>query len=166
MLPTRPSTFRPAFLPSIVLFCIAAVVFLPWLYTVTALGAARSSGLYASAEEGMVKRIQKNYIQPERYQVIYAGTNSFDGSNPHVWYVIACIWGGTRSDGSPVGSERHAYDQPGHFFLHTRDGWVFMPEGAFPELIGFFMKVYGLAGPGSPLPSHDWGSGPKGECKF
>jgi hypothetical protein len=166
MQPTHPSTFRPAFLPGIAVFCIAVVVLLPWLYTVTALGIARHQGLYASAEAGMLNHIKKGYIQPDRYQIIYAGTNSFDGSNPHVWYVIACVWGGTRSDGSPVGSQRHVYDQPGNFFLNTRDGWVFMSEGAFPGLLGFFMKVYGLAGPGSAVPSHDWGSTPTHGCEF
>jgi hypothetical protein len=114
----------------------------------------------------MLALVARNYIEPRKVEIIYAGTNSFDGSSPHVWYVIACVWGGKRADGSPVGSKRHDYDQPGHFFLHTKDGWVFVPEGAFPEFMGFWMKVYGLAGPGSSQPSHDWGSAPQTDCTF
>ena len=110
--------------------------------------------------------IAKAYIHPRDSQIIYAGTNSFDGSEPQVWYVIACVWGGTRSDGSPVGSARHDYDQPGVFFVAARDGWVRVGEEYFPEVLGFWMRFYGLAGPGSSTPSHDWGSNPDKGCKF
>jgi hypothetical protein len=50
--------------------------------------------------------------------------------------------GGTRADDSPVGTERHVYDQPGVYFPDTRQGWVLVPERSFPELMGFWMKVY------------------------
>lgn len=50
--------------------------------------------------------------------------------------------------------------------FNTKEGWVHMPEGAFPELIGFWMEVFGLAGPGSSQPTHDWGSSPQGDCVF
>jgi hypothetical protein len=139
---------------------------LTWLYTAVALRLAQAGGVYATAEEGMRSRIARGYIEPEKSQIIYAGTNSFDGSSPHVWYVIACVWGGHRADGTPTGSARHAYDQPGFFFLHTKDGWVFISEGAFPGFIGYWMKVFGMAGPGSAQPSHDWGSAPQGQCTF
>jgi hypothetical protein len=162
----RPSAFRPKIFGRFALICLAALVALSWLYTFTTLRIARSQGLYASPEEGMLDRIARNYIQPEKVQMVYAGTNSFDGSTPHVHYAIACIWGGTRLDGAPVGSARHDYDQPGHFFLDTRQGWVFVPEGAFPGLLGFFMKVYGMAGPGSSQPSHAWEDLPKPDCDF
>jgi hypothetical protein len=125
----------------------------------------RSKGVYPSAEEGMWALIEHSYTQPDQVEIIYAGTNSFDSSDPHVWYVIACIWGGTRANGDPVGSERHVYDQPGTFFLAARDGWAWAPEGFFPTFLGFWMRVYGLAGPGSATPSHDWGSAPQ-HCEF
>jgi hypothetical protein len=143
-------------------FCLGLI----GLYTTTALHAARAEGLYASAEEGMRSRIARYYTGFDRYQIIYAGTNSFDGSIPHVWYVIACVWGGRRVDGSPTGSDRHVYDQLGSFFLDTRNGWVFIPEGAFPGFLGFWMKVFGQAGPGASHPSHDWDDAPQGECVF
>jgi hypothetical protein len=110
--------------------------------------------------------IARSYVAPGTIEIAYAGTNSFDGSEPHVWYVIACIWGGTRADGSPVGSARHAYDQPGSYFLAAKDGWVHVPEGALPEFIGYWMKVFALAGAGSSQPSHDWGASPDSQCVF
>jgi hypothetical protein len=137
-----------------------------WAYTTGVLRLARAGGVYATAEEGMNALIAKSYIHPRDSQIIYAGTNSFDGSEPHVWYVIACVWGGTRADGSPVGSSRHEYDQPGIFFIDTRDGWVQVGEGYFPEVLGYWMKLYGLAGPGSATPSHDWGTNPNKGCTF
>ena len=156
---------RFAGVAKVVLGCISIVVIMSWLYTLVVLHFARQTGIYPSAEAGMLDHIARVYIEPDKYQIIYAGTNSFDGSSPHVWYVIACIWGGTRSDGSPLGSERHVYDQPGLFFLDTGPGWLRISEAAFPEYLGFWMKVFGLAGPGSSVPSHDWGSGPQ-DCEF
>ncbi len=137
-----------------------------WAYTSNTLAILSARGVYPSAEDGMVALIQRAYIEPDHYQIIYAGTNSFDGSQPHVWYVIACVWGGTRRDGSPVGSARHVYDQPGVFFLNTRHGWVHAPEGVFPGALGYWMELYSLAGPGSSVPSHNWGSTPTRGCEF
>ncbi len=149
-----------------ILLAVAVQVIL-WslIYTLVTVGYLRSKGVYPSAEAGMLASIERYYTNPEQVEIIYAGTNSFDGSDPNVWYVLACIWGGTRADGQPVGSERHAYDQPGTFYLATRDGWIQAPESFFPTLLGFWMRVYGLAGPGSSTPSHDWGSGPQ-HCEF
>jgi hypothetical protein len=148
------------------LMCIGMLLLWSWSYTTGVLRSARAQGVYPSAEDGMRAHISKYYVQPRDSQIIYAGTNSFDGSDPEVWYVIACIWGGTRADGSPVGSARHVYDQPGLFFVATRDGWVYVPESAFPQVLAFWMRFYGLAGSGSPTPSHDWGSTPNKGCEF
>jgi len=115
----------------IALICIGVILICSWIYTTSQLRAAREAGIYPSAEGGMRDRIAKSYVEPDDYQIIFAGTNSFDGSSPHVWYVVACVWGGHRVDGSPTGSKKHDYDQPGSFFLNTKDGWVYMPEGAF-----------------------------------
>ena len=164
----RSRSFLPwlALALSIPFTCIVMALFWSWTYTANVLRAARFEGTFASAEDGMRALIARGYIHPDRIQIVYAGTNSFDGSSPHVWYVIACVWGGTRADGSPVGSQRHEDDQPGTFFLNTRDGWVHVAEGFFPEFVGFLMKVYGLAAPGSAKPTHDWGSTPTQGCIF
>jgi hypothetical protein len=123
---------------------------------VTKLAIARSEGVYSSPEQGMRAIADRHYLGMTEFDILYAGPNSFDGSQPHIWYVIAEIRASTRADGSEMG--RNGCDAPGSFFLETRDGWVHVPEGAFPELVGFWMKVFGWAGPGQAVPSTDWSS--------
>lgn len=117
-----------------------------WVYMTYQLEKATHRGVYASAEQAMRGLIATNYQDIQKIEIEYAGTNADSGRQPHVWFVVAKVWAGSRADGAPVGNDRHAYDFPGCFFLHTPAGWVFMPEGAFPELVGWWMEVYGLAG--------------------
>lgn len=147
----------------LMLACMILIFLCSLIYTISTLLIARADGVYLSAEDGMLAIIQKNYINPEQIEVIYGGPSAYEYGRPYVRYVIACIWGGTRKDGKPVGSEVNVYDQPGHFFLDTRAGWVLVPEGFLPNLLGFWMKVYGLAGPGISIPTYDWQSSP-GKC--
>ncbi len=146
-----------------VLAIVAVPSLVSWAYTTTQLRTGRAE-VYPSAEEGMRTIIARSYVQPDEVEIVYAGTNSFDGSDPHVWYVIACVWGGRRADGSPVGSSRHPYDQPGTFFLDTKQGWVQVPESVFPGRVGRWLKVYDLAGPGSAQPSHKFRDPPRARC--
>jgi hypothetical protein len=163
----KPLLGRIAGLAGLVLMFLTVVVVSSWVYATAVLRSAEKEGIYDSAEDGMRARIARGYVNPDDSQIIYAGTNSFDGSNPHIWYVIACVWGGHRLDGSVPGTGgRHVYDQPGNFFLETKKGWVFISEGTFPEYLGFWMKVFDLAGPGSPVPSTDWGTYPDKGCEF
>ncbi len=74
-----------------------------WVYTTTQLRPGRAE-VFASAEEGMRTLITRTYVQPDEVEIVYAGTNSFDGSEPHVWYVIACVWGGRRLMARPSGA--------------------------------------------------------------
>jgi hypothetical protein len=138
----------------IVLGILAAIVPLAWIYTSVQLASARSKGLYSSPEQGMRSIIDKGYSADRKVKILYAGTNSFDGSQPHIWYVIAQVRASARADGSALG--KNGCDAPGLFFLQTRDGWVFVPEGAFPVFIGFWMKTFGMAGPGQSTPSTNW----------
>jgi hypothetical protein len=112
-----------------------------WLYMVSILAAARREGVYPTAEEAMLARIERAWIDVERVEIERAGPNAWDGSQPHVWFVTARVVAASRADGKPVGSGRH--DLAGSFFLHVRDGWVHVPEGLFPELVGSLMDFYG-----------------------
>ena len=125
-----------------------------WLHTTVQLAHARAQGIYDSAEEGMIAQAEKNYSPDRQVKILYAGTNSFDGSHPHVWYVIAEVHASARADGSELGY--NGCDAPGLFFLDTKDGWVTVPEGAFPGLMGFWMEVFDMAGPGQSTPSTNW----------
>lgn len=135
----------------IVLVVLAAIVASGWAHTSVQLDIARSKGVYSSAEEGMRSMIDENYASDRTVKIMQAGTNSFDGSQPHVWYVIAEVRATARADGSKLG--HNGCDAPGSFFLQTKEGWVHVPEGAFPTVMGFWMKVFGMAGEGQVTPS-------------
>ena len=138
----------------IVLGILIAIVPASWVYTSIQLNIARSKGIYSSPEQGMRSMINKAYTADRNVKFLYAGTNSFDGSNPHIWYVIAEVRAAARADGSDLGPD--GCDTPGLFFLQTREGWMHVSEGAFPVFVGGWMKVFGMAGEGNPTPSTNW----------
>lgn len=131
-----------------------ACAFFPWLYTTAQLGAAQARGVYETPEQGMRAMLGASYSPDAQIRVLYAGPNSRDGSLSYLWYVIAEVRASARADGSRLG--RNGCDAPGSFFLQTGEGWVHVPEGAFPEQIALWMKAYHLAGPGRSTPSTDW----------
>ena len=137
-------------------------IFSSWIYTSGQLALASSRGVYTSAEEGMQSLLNESYTGISSLDILHAGPDSFDGSRPHIWYVIAKVQATSRADGSSL---RNGCDAPGLFFLQTKAGWVWMPEGAFPGLIGKWMKAFGMAGEGQSMPSTDWAtSQPTGFC--
>jgi hypothetical protein len=132
------------------LICVAS----SWIYTAVQLNIARAGGVYSTPEKGMIARAEQHYTADRQVKILHAGTNSFDGTKPHVWYVIAEIHASARADGSALG--HNGCDAPGSFFLQTKQGWVYVPEGAFPGFIGFWMEVFGWAGEGQSTPSTNW----------
>jgi hypothetical protein len=134
-----------------VLGIVIGYAVLSWAYTSAQLSIARSKGMYETAEQGMRALVDKGYTSDRQVKILYAGTNSLDGSKPYVWYVIAEVHASARTDGSDL--SENGCDAPGSFFLETKDGWVNLPEEAFPGFIGFWMNVFDLAGPGQSEPS-------------
>jgi len=130
---------------------IALILLSAWSYTSLQLAPARSQGVYPSAEEGMRQLLETGYIGITRLDILYAGPDSSTGRQPHVWYVMAEVRATRRAEGPQLGD--HVCDVPGLFFIQTSGGWVQMPEAAFPELVGLWMNVFGLAGPGQSTPS-------------
>lgn len=122
------------------------------LYTVFALQWAESRGVYASPQEGATARAYEGYCGVERVEITHASTNSFDGSNPHVWYVMFTVYARSRPpcDKVTAANALHngTYESGGSFYLNSKKGWVYMPEGWFPGLIGFWMRVWGMEGSG------------------
>jgi hypothetical protein len=90
-----------------------------WLHMFLTLAAARREGVYSTPEEAMLARIERGWIDVERVDLEHAGPNDPDGSQPHVWFVVARVWADRRADGKPVGSGRN--DLAGSFFLLLRD---------------------------------------------
>jgi hypothetical protein len=136
---------------------LAACAFFPWLYTSAQLRVARAQGVYETPEKGMHSLLEANYSPGAEIKVLYAGPNFRDGSRPYVWYVIAEVRAAVRADGSPLG--RNGCDAPGSYFLQTREGWVHVSEGAFPEWISIWMDAFHMAGPVETAPSTNWAPG-------
>ncbi len=131
----------------LVLAALAYAILIPacaYGYTLYQLGLGRQEGVYPSPEEGMRLRLEDSYIGIQRIEIDHAGPNAFDGSNPHIWFVTARVWADQRADGHAL--HPNGYDYPGSFFLKVHDGWIHRPEGSFPGLIGYFMKVFHLEG--------------------
>jgi hypothetical protein len=125
-------------IPILLGLCVGAT----WLNIVGQLHLAKIRGLYSSPEEGMRTMLNQSYQNIQKIEIEYAGTNSFDGSLPHVWFVTGKVWAEKRADGHLLG--KGGYDYPGSYFIKTKDGWVHVPEGAFPELIGLGMQIFGI----------------------
>ena len=124
----------------------AAVKLIGWGYVHWQVRQGVARGVYPTAVEGMKAMLAENYRGITRLTISSAGPNAPDGSQPHVWYVIAEVRAATYADGTPV--RHNGCDAPGSFFLQTQAGWFWAPEGAFPGLLGKLMVEHGLAGPG------------------
>lgn len=139
---------------------LVLLVAISWGYTNVQLTRYSNDGLYSTPEEGMLALIDTYYPPEREVKMLYAGPNSPDGNRPYVWYVIAEVYASFRADGSAIGE--NGCDAPGSYFLQTKEGWVHVPEQAFPELIGFWMDIFDLAGAGQSTPTTDWMPGHEG----
>jgi hypothetical protein len=116
-------------LATVLVLCACAVTG-TWLYTTTWLQQARAShGVYQTPEEGMSALLWEGQHQIEAKYIRYSGPSCFVVCSPHVWFVHVA--------GSGKGG--------GAYFLHVKEGWVHMPENAFPDFIGLGMSLFGLA---------------------
>lgn len=126
----------------LIIFVIASLTTFTYIYTTSQLAINKaSSGVYENPEEGMRALMERSSYDAQDIVIIHAGPNSFDGSSPHIWYVVADIRPYVNEEGFRIGGSGHG---AGSFFLHSKDGWVHVPEGAFPEVVGFGMKLFGL----------------------
>ena len=115
-----------------------------WWHMVTVLGAAKREGVYPTAEDGMRARVAGGWLEVESVEIVHAGPASFDGTDPHIWFVVAKVWAAKRGDGKPV--SQRGYDPGGSYFLQVKDGWVHVSEGSFPPLVGLTMRLFNYWG--------------------
>lgn len=92
----------------------------------------------------MQSTIEFCYAGIEKIIIEHAGKNSYMRESPHFWYVVARVRTDLQVGGAPVSNGRSDFNFPGAFFIRTRQGWVFVSERAFPELIDSLMKVFHL----------------------
>lgn len=132
----------------IAIFVIAAAfTFLlgSWFFSTSRINYARSIGVFPSPAEGMLTQVRSGWIGIQEARIVQAVPETAPGGGPHVWFVVACVWAESKADGSPVGSPTHDFDAPGSYFVDTHEGWVMMP-GDSTLFVGFWMKIFGLAG--------------------
>jgi hypothetical protein len=119
-----------------------------WYFTTSRLNSsAQSFGIFPSPTEAMMSAIRDGWVGIQEAWIRDAEPETALGGGPHVWFVTACVWAESRADGSPLGSPTHDFDFPGGYYLETKDGWVPMSEES-ALFVGFWMKVFGLAGDG------------------
>ena len=156
-------------LAKLLLIVLAAVLLfaLPSaLYSVLTLNWAKAQGVYASPEDGVWTHVYSWYCGVDRVLFLRSGPNALDGSDPHVWYVMyevvargeyeepMTFEGAAKNvpcevkQLQPGEAHRLVYGSGGRFYLHAKEGWVYVPEGRSPTMIGYWMKVLGLAGEG------------------
>lgn len=132
-----------------------SIIFLlfSWFFTTTQLASARARGTYPSAEDGMLAVMKNIYTSDLDVEILYAGPNDLR-RHPHVWYVIAEVHASARKDGQKMRSD--GCDAPGVSFIQVKDGtWLYFPNDMTPLLIGSWMEIFNLAGPGQEIPAID-----------
>jgi len=98
----------------------------------------QSKVVYPTPEEGILSLVHNNYYNIQKVEIVYSDSELFD----NLYFVEAHVWADSRSDGK--GFRSRDYDNLGSFFLRMQNGWVFVPEGKFPEVIAFGMQLFNL----------------------
>lgn len=141
---TRIEAERPLLTKSLyVAVAVAAFFFLSWVYAASQLAMAKEGGVYPTVEAAIIGNHSTGWGGANVISItdIHTGPNYRDGSLPYVQFGTAVI----HYDRIPDGLSRPR-SSAGSFYIHTREGWVLMPEGAFPEYIGWAMMLYNLEG--------------------
>lgn len=113
-----------------------------WVYAVFQLALAKNEGMYATPEAAVIGRNSQGWggARVIRIENVWAEPNS-PNAQDHVWFGGADVY----LDRVPQGWDRDHYPA-GSFYIHVQDGWVHVPEEAFPEFIGWAMELYRLEG--------------------
>lgn len=114
-----------------------------WIYAASQLALAKNEGVYPTVEEAVIGDNSLGWggARVIAIEDVHAGPNRHDGVQPHVWFGGAKVY----LDRVPEGGKRDWY-LAGSYYIHVRDGWVLVPEGAFPEFIGWVMELYHMEG--------------------
>jgi len=144
---TRRDRVRLLLLASLLL--IPLLVAGPWAYAVARLEMAKREGVYATPEEAVRARAATvEGVEVERIQMMWDGPSDPDGTLPHVWFAGANV---IYDRPHPYTGRR--FNSMGSYYIRVEEGWVHVPEGAFPTLIGRLMTIYHLEGAGDNAPA-------------
>jgi hypothetical protein len=122
-----------------IILIVGAFFIATWVYSTKQLQALRGQEIYATPEKGAQDLIAQYYSSVNKVEIVHAGREIFE----ELWIVEVHVWASKRYDGK--GFSDGDFDNPGWFFLHVQNGWVFVPESKFPELIAFGKWLYSLS---------------------
>lgn len=113
-----------------------------WAYATSQLALAKQAGIYATPNEAVIAKSSQGWggASMVRLEDVWAEPNRRDAQS-HVWFGGATVY----LDRVPQGYHKLQFST-GSYYLHVREGWVHVPEGAFPEFIGWVMELYNLEG--------------------
>jgi hypothetical protein len=146
-LPQRPLPRRLLWVGVVLLVLVPLIVVGPLVYTKSQLALAKRGGIYATPKEAVIAHLNRDWggAQVVRLEGLYVTPNWSDGRLPHVWFGGANVW----LDRVPTGYNRDNYQSAGSYYIQVEEGWIHVPEGAFPGFIGRMMELYKLEGAGS-----------------
>lgn len=114
-----------------------------YTYAVFRIDQAKDLGVFPSAEEAAIgiynRPIQD--AQVESIDIVHCGPNNPGDESSRIWFCTAWV----KYDRVPSGYN-HSRMLNGSFFVRVREGWVYMPEQAFPGFIEDIMGLYHLEG--------------------
>jgi hypothetical protein len=113
-----------------------------WAYAASHLALAKHEGVYPTVEEAVIGNLSQDFGDAHVVSIssVHAGPNDPYGP-PYIWFATARV----TYDRVPQGQTRSQF-LAGNFYIHVRDGWVFVSEGAFPGFIGSVMELYNMEG--------------------
>jgi len=122
-----------------IILIVGAFFIATWVYSTEQLQALSGQEVYITPEKGAQELIELYYSGVNKVEIVHAGREIIE----ELWFVEVRVWAAKRSDGK--GFSDRDYDNPGWFFLHVQNGWIFVPESKFPEIIAFGKWLYGLS---------------------
>lgn len=122
-----------------IILIVGAFLIATWVYSTKQLQALRGQEVYVTPEKGAQELIAQYYSGVNKVEIVHAGREIFE----ELWFIEAHVWAAKRSDGK--GFSDRDYDNPGWFFLHVQNGWIFVPESKYPEILAFGKWLYGLS---------------------
>ena len=124
---------------AVIILIVGAILISTWVYSTEQLQVRKGQEVYVTPEKGAQELIARYYSGVNKVEIVHAGQEIFED----LWFVETPVWASKRTDGK--GFSNRDYDKPGWFFLHVENGWVFVPENKFPEIIAFGKWLYGLS---------------------
>jgi hypothetical protein len=140
----RVRRLRSIALSGVVLAVLIALYYgSTYAYAARQIALAKNRGVYPTVEEAVIGTYNHPYKEAQVVRIGIQGCGPIDpgGRVPFVWFCTARV----RYDRVVEGHD-WSTALAGSYFLHIRDGWVFMPESAFPAFVGSVMARHHMEG--------------------